>query len=100
MHFSSVLAVVAVLVVSVSAVPLGTEQAVTCYAKMFCIRKSDCTGCGTCVSMGSLRPGFNHMTHWRGRSTFIAQLSVVAVGSVSVFSTSAVWLMTWRVKPR
>ncbi|KAG1731744.1 hypothetical protein EDB19DRAFT_1736292 [Suillus lakei] len=95
MRFPSVLAVVAVLAVSVSAVPSDTsEQATVCPYPIFCNNDHDCGACGPCVSLSSLRPGFNHMTHLRCRTAFIAKASVVAVSRVSVFSTSAVWLMT------
>ncbi|KAG1719749.1 hypothetical protein EDB19DRAFT_1781460, partial [Suillus lakei] len=59
MRFSSVLAVVAALIVSISAMPsvvdasisareVDTEQAKFC--PMFCVIKSDCKGCGSCVN--------------------------------------------------
>ncbi|KAG1737702.1 hypothetical protein EDB19DRAFT_1717389 [Suillus lakei] len=102
MHFSSVLAVVAALTVSVSAMPFVSgalifarevdTEAQICPSPIFCRKTSDCGSCGTCVS--NLRPGFNHMTHRHGRSPFFAQASVAMVSRVSVFSASAVWLMT------
>ncbi|KAG1747632.1 hypothetical protein EDB19DRAFT_1685854 [Suillus lakei] len=100
MHFSSVLAIVAALTVSISAMPSFTEASISAReadteksCPTFCLKNSNCNGCGSCVSMSSLRPGFNHMTHRRGRSPFFAP-SVAAVSRVSVFSTSVVWLMT------
>ncbi|KAG1749657.1 uncharacterized protein EDB91DRAFT_757272 [Suillus paluster] len=78
MHCSFILAVVAALTVSISAASIPASDPNSEGCPFFCIKNSNCYGCPTdlydrkCVSMSSLRPGFNHMTHRRGRSTFYA----------------------------
>ncbi|KAG2345494.1 hypothetical protein BDR05DRAFT_109939 [Suillus weaverae] len=94
MRFPFVLAVVAALTVSISAMPAVADTSISASETNtqegcpgFCTKSSQC--CGDCVS--SLRPGFDCMTHRRDSSSFFA---------FSVYVVS-VWLMARRViKPR
>jgi hypothetical protein len=91
MRFPIVVAVVAALTASISAMPTVADTSVsagdgaTC--PRFCTKSYQC--CGFCVS--GLRPGFNRMTHRRDSFSLYAMFSVYVVSG---------WLMARRVEPR
>ncbi|KAG1719748.1 hypothetical protein EDB19DRAFT_1781450 [Suillus lakei] len=86
MRFSSILAVVAALTVSISAMPsvgdaLISARDIKKSCPTFCVKSSSCgKGCGSC----------------RCRDPFFAASVAAALSTNSGFNTSAVWLMTTR----
>jgi len=73
MRVSNVLAVIAALTVSISAMPsvASTEDA----CPLFCTKNSDCFGCDQESCVSSLRFGFNYMTHKCDSTSFFALVS-------------------------
>lgn len=84
MRLANVLAVVAAISASISAMPADADAEV---CPLFCLRDSNCKRCpdGNCVSMSSLHPGFNHITHRRDRLSIYA--SSMTVSRVSTFAS-------------
>jgi hypothetical protein len=84
MRFWFDLAVVAALTASVYTTSIPAVGNVNDNCPYFCIHDSACKKCWIghkCVSMSSLRPVFNHMTHRRGRSSLDALLQVELVSA-------------------
>ncbi|KAG1761559.1 hypothetical protein EDD22DRAFT_895578, partial [Suillus occidentalis] len=84
MRLANVLAVVAAIITSISAMPADAD---TQACPLFCVRDSNCKHCpdGNCVSRSSLHPGFDHITHRRGSLSIYA--SSMTVSRVSPFAS-------------
>jgi len=85
MRLYSVLAVVAALTASISASD-ATSDVANEYCPLFCVRDSTCSPCegGFCVSISSLCPGIDYMTHRHDRASLYA--SSMAVSRVFAFA--------------